>query len=937
MLNIELNHSCLFFLFFSVGLLSQELPPIQNYSPVEYGAGNQNWSLSQSNDKNIYSANNGGLLEFNGVNWKLYPSPNGTPLKSVKVIGELVYTGCYMEFGYWQKDAYGSLKYYSISSKLETPLIEDEHFWNIAEFEDWVLFQSLDRIYIYNTNNQSFEILEARTTRAEILEVDNKVYFQKIGQGIFTIEYGKSVLVSDHQVLKNDVVVGAFSVNKNSLILTEKGEFYFLELKGLKRWNISADIELSSVNVYSSVRLNDGSFVLGTISNGIYHLDKDGSIINHINQEKGLNNNTVLSVFQDDEFNIWLGLDNGISVMNLKSPFNEYIDHVGKLGVVYTAVLFNGFKYLGTNQGLFYKKEGEEGSFKLIENTEGQVWLLKQIGDTLFCGHNSGTFTIYGNYAKKISNLPGTWDIQPVKSHENLLIQGNYKGLSILEKTNGQWYFRNKIEGFDSASRFFEFVNSQHILVNHDFKGIFDLKIDTGFGKVLEVAKKDSKGSGSSLMRYNDKIIYTTTNGVFEYIQEQHDFIKDSLLTKRFFKEDDKIIGILRTTDDSEMLWGFSNKNIICVSPGQFNEEPKDIRIPIPMFFRKSMGVLGFESITYLKDELYLIGISNGYVTLDLNKLESKKYKISISSVSIEFHDDTKREVRFKEDNEFKFAENNLSFFYNIPEYDKYTEVNYQFQLGGIYDDWSSWSTNPQVSFNNLPYGDYIFKVKARVGNTLTENIASYKFTIARPWYVSHLALFFYIIGAILISALIHRLYRSYYNKQQQRILKDNKKSIKRKKLKAEKKIVQVKNAQLQELVESKNRELAISTMSIIRKNEFLTAIKNELKESDQIPKVKSVIRTIDRNINNVDDWKLFEEAFNNADKDFLKKVKNLHPQLTANDLRLCAYLRLNLSSKEIAPLLNISSKSVEVKRYRLRKKMNLLHKDSLTDYILQL
>ena len=125
--------------------------------------------------------------------------------------------------------------------------------------------------------------------------------------------------------------------------------------------------------------------------------------------------------------------------------------------------------------------------------------------------------------------------------------------------------------------------------------------------------------------------------------------------------------------------------------------------------------------------------------------------------------------------------------------------------------------------------------------------------------------------------------------------------------------------------------------MSIIKKNEFLNAIKDKLKSSGGIPEIKAVIRTIDRNINNVDDWKFFENAFNNADKDFLKKVRDKHPELSANDLRLCAYLRLNLSSKEIAPLLNISVRSVEVKRYRLRKKMNLSREAGLTDYIINL
>ena len=118
---------------------------------------------------------------------------------------------------------------------------------------------------------------------------------------------------------------------------------------------------------------------------------------------------------------------------------------------------------------------------------------------------------------------------------------------------------------------------------------------------------------------------------------------------------------------------------------------------------------------------------------------------------------------------------------------------------------------------------------------------------------------------------------------------------------------------------------------------EFLNAIKEKLKDLKDDAQVRSVIKTIDRNINNDDDWTFFENAFNNADKDFLKKVKEKHPELSSNDLRLCAYLRLNLSSKEIAPLLNISVRSVEVKRYRLRKKMNLSHDDGLTDYIINI
>lgn len=922
---------------FALCISAQELPPIQNFTPIEYNAGNQNWSIDQSNDASVYLANNSGLLAFNGTSWKLYQVPYGTPVKSVKVVDDRVYTGSYMEFGYWKGNEFGTLEYTSLSAHLNTSLIEDEDFWNITHFKDWILFQSLDRIYIYNVKNASFEILEAETVSPKIFEVGNKLYFQKIGKGLYTLDNGIPILVSDDAVLKNTGIVGAFQSATKILVITELGVFYYLDGSQLIKREISAEVDLSTTKIHSTLRLNDGSIILGTISKGIFHLDANGMLIRHINQEKGLNNNTVLSLFQDYDQNLWLGLDNGITIINLDSPFKEYIDHVGAIGVVYTAKKLGDILYLGTNQGLFYRRTFGVDGFQLVNGTQGQVWLLKEIDGTLFCGHHNGTYVIENENATKISNEPGTWDIQSLKNHEDLLIQGNYKGLSVLERKNNQWQYRNDIIGFDNSSRFFEFVGEHHLLVNHDYKGIFDLTVDSEFTKVIESDHKESKGIGSSLVRYRADIVYSTINGVFKYNAEQHDFLKDSVLTTKFFNTDESIVGILQSTNNSERLWGFTNDNIISVSNGHLSNEPQTVKIPIPKSFRRSMGVLGFESVVHLEKELYLIGISNGYVTLDLQKVKQKDYQIHINSIYRKTHESPKVDIVLNDTQEFKYAENTINLNYNVTEYDKYTEVYYQYELNGLYDEWSSWSTNPNVSFENLSYGSYEFKVRARVGNELSKNIATYAFVIQRPWYISYWAILCYIFLGALLSVLIHKLYKNHYKRQQQQLIKENQRLLKRKKLKSQKRIIQIKNEQLQELVESKNRELAISTMSIIKKNEFLNSIKDKLKKSDENPQIKSVIRTIDRNINNVDDWKFFENAFNNADKDFLKNVKEKHPDLSANDLRLCAYLRLNLSSKEIAPLLNISVRSVEVKRYRLRKKMNLAHEAGLTEYIINL
>jgi len=127
-------------------LTAQELPPIVKFGSTVYGAGNQNWMAAHDKNQFVYFANNEGLLEFNGSNWTSYTSPNETIIRSVKVVGDKVYTGCYMEFGYWKRQSNGFLQYTSLSQKIKSKLIEDEHFWNIISFDHWVLFQSFNRI-----------------------------------------------------------------------------------------------------------------------------------------------------------------------------------------------------------------------------------------------------------------------------------------------------------------------------------------------------------------------------------------------------------------------------------------------------------------------------------------------------------------------------------------------------------------------------------------------------------------------------------------------------------------------------------------------------------------------------------------------------------------------------------------------------------------------
>ena len=294
---IHLRLYCFLFIFGIISLQAQELPLINHFLPEDYNAESQNWSISQAENGFIYVANNKGLLEFNGAKWNLYPTPNQTIMRSVKAEGDKVFTGFYMDFGYWQKDEFGILHYKSLVKDNNIQLLPDEQFWNIFELDGWMIFQSLQRIYIHNLETKITKTINSESSITKMFKVDDTIYFQEFGKGVFKIEKGIAKLVSADEEVKNNVVVFLLKLNQELVYLTQNNGFY--TKNGSFTLNKNLSEYLKGKSVYSAHQFNNGDFIVGTISNGIAYCDASGNLIYTLNQNKGLSNNTVLSTFED--------------------------------------------------------------------------------------------------------------------------------------------------------------------------------------------------------------------------------------------------------------------------------------------------------------------------------------------------------------------------------------------------------------------------------------------------------------------------------------------------------------------------------------------------------------------------------------------------------------------------------------------------------------
>ena len=223
------------FLLLCLLVQGQESAPIQAISPLAYDGENQNWSIEEGENGYLYFANNHSILSFDGERWSKYGTPNGSVIRSLAFDGKRLYAGCYMEFGYWERNEQGTLVYSSLSKLLEVSLLEDEEFWNIQVVDDLVLFQSFSRILLFNSDKESIEEIPAEVNRAAIFELADGLYYQVKNKGLYVWNKSGSKLLIPENVIGKQAVVSFTEKDGNKQAILDNGERVVLAQMVLQR------------------------------------------------------------------------------------------------------------------------------------------------------------------------------------------------------------------------------------------------------------------------------------------------------------------------------------------------------------------------------------------------------------------------------------------------------------------------------------------------------------------------------------------------------------------------------------------------------------------------------------------------------------------------------------------------------------------------------
>lgn len=941
------------------------IPSIVNHNRSSYMASTQNWSITQNDRGFIYFGNNDGILEYDGTNWNTYPVPNGSVVRSVLAVGDTIYSGAFEEIGFLSPNHEGKLTYNSLNHLIPSSYSNFDEIWNIYEYKGDIIFQSFNYIFIYS--NQQMKVIEPHSKFSMLHLANDNFYVVDIEKGLLRLSDDTLQFISNHPIFFNNEIRCILPLDNGDLLIGTSNEGLFINTQNtnrIKPFITNVNNKLKEHNLFSAIKLTNGNLAFGSVSNGVYLSNQKGEVFQHLNRHKGLQNNTILSLFEDKRNNLWLGLDNGIDYLEISSPIS-YLNYNFNIESAYASVVHQGILYVGTNQGLYAKELSKidelntnNKGFALVKGTEGQVWTLDVIDNTLFCGHNFGSFIIDGFTAKQISDIRGFWSFK--KLRDNIILAGTYTGLVRIHKVNGKWAFLDRVKGFSESSRSLFRDKEENLWISHGYRGIFKLSLTSTLDSVTHIQLFNSEYGLPEQLPYNIQVInsqmyVTTYSGIFEYDYTAETFVKSSQMNESF--KDKGFIDKL-TQDDFGNIWYFTNNQMGVL---RLLEDGSYIDISSPFTSMNDFLLPAFQNIYIHNQNNAFIGSQKGLIHYSTNTTKDYLTADDVFIKEAAFYGRKEGTTTFylnskaspSLDNSprvIPFSKRSVIFRYTSPSFENPKKLKFSNRLIGFDSEWTEWTDINFKEYTNLKEGSYTFQVKALNAFGTETEIKSFHFTIAPPFFRTRGAYIAYsAILLLIIASNFYYIRKRILKTRQREKLRHEKRLAQREKMfkeqtaLSEKEIMQLRNEGLKNEMKFKNKELANATLHLIQKNKTLTYLKEDLtnllknidSNSPEKYKVNGLLKKINRDLRNEKNWELFNNYFDEVHQDFIKRLKEEFEDLTPKELRLCAYLRMNISTKEIAPLMNISIRGVEISRYRLRKKLNLDHDTNLADFLI--
>jgi DNA-binding CsgD family transcriptional regulator len=626
-----------------------------------------------------------------------------------------------------------------------------------------------------------------------------------------------------------------------------------------------------------------------------------------------IKNLTITSLIEDSKGNVWFGTL-GKGVYKLDSTYTKLTQEINNPMSISNIIRSiyedaTGRIWVGTDGGL-YKIDSAQNNITFYTN---------DVSNPLSICLN-GIYTIYGDTKGNI--WIGLWG----------------KGVNLLRKEEIQKSHEKAVfEKFENQN--LAECNVWDIKENRDGNMLFGTsKGLVEYNPTNKAVKKLCSNDISCLFWDNEGDLWAGTfgNGVLHFNQTMENFT--------VFDEDKGLISNILYglfNDSKNNLWISTDKGFTRFSPGR--------KIKQNFYRNKNLKLtkIGLKALQKTKNNLVIVGGDGGIKVFDpdlvLEDLNSDPLFITdvkLFNQSIRAMDKKYTDFPSLKELTFSYKQNFITIEFAALNYLEPDKTKYAYKLEGYDRDWIyTDAANRSATYKKLEGGKYKFIVRSmNIHGMWTNNEVSLIINVIPPFWKT---LIFKISIGILLLYLMYmvikirdkRIHQNYHLKQE--LLKSENLLFENKELKKQ-------MSQFNEQIQNKQNDLTTSTIQVIAKIQALSSIRTEIQEilPHAIPvtkrKLEKVIYHINKNLNNKDEWERLNMNLNLIQDNFISRFAEQYPQITHKDLKVCAYIRMNISNKEIAEILNISKRSLEMCRYRIRNKINLDKQTQLNDFILR-
>lgn len=728
------------------------LPPYRYFSPQEYQAASRNWSLVLDSTGVLYSANEEGVLRYDGISWQLLELPKKQKAYWIEKDDQgNIYVGANSDFGLLTSRG-NSMVYKSLADRLPSKFRDFNVVWEVQAGAAGVVFRSRKYIFtFFHDQLKAYEVPPGGRIFDAAYSARDKVYFRVYDLGIAYVDgYGVQVLPNSEYFAKKKVN-GIYAYGKDELLIATRfeGLFIYNEQDGVRKFTTETDDYLIDNKIYDGHHLKNGNYVFATMANGIVEITPDGREELRFDSSNGLTNNATLFVTENDN-TLWLGTKNGIFQMAHQAPYRIVETEFGLKGQVTDVLGWNGHTYVTCNDGFYQLKEtGSKMAFEVVnKNSIVDCVSLFEHDNKLHIGSLEGIFQYDGNEPLVVSKFTPR-EVISTDIEGYYLAAEFYYGLNTIQFIDEE-IILSKVPGIDR-------------LVNQIFKvsknRFWAKSIE---GVLYEVSLRDV-GEGVWEAQIDQEVLlppdtyFIQNQGKYLIISGNQLYTLEGSTLKpwgelvQFQYEPDKLIFTSTLNNGG---------NIICYENAQGS-------IYCEKFSSAENGIVSTGKYFYVdfhpdvvyedrkSNELWIGGADGIRIFSDLKVKNSKQSKTLIRQLSVNdstiLLEDSKRYI-------LSNSENNIGISFISNSQLSEGKVLFQYRLNGADKSWSPWTERNEVVYSSLPSGKYQFQVRSKspyVGLTAESTLF---FEIRDPWYLTVSAYVFYVIVFLLLVYFLYRI-----------------------------------------------------------------------------------------------------------------------------------------------------------------------------------